>query len=124
MSRFKPEIISAQLIHSNREARQAAFDIYRVQLRGHINRIFGATSALGMLLAVIWIIRHRRRVRLAMQQVADEAIAEGEDYDPEGLEKVNDNHYRFDLLMIVFWLLLFVYSIYVLLARYMKWDLL
>ncbi len=124
MSRFKPEIVSAQLIHSNREARQAAFDVYRVELRGHINVIFGATVTLGMVLAFIWIVRHRRRVRLALQRVAEEAIAEGEDYDPEGLEKVNDNHYRFDLLMIVFWLLLFVYSIYVLLARYMKWDLL
>ena len=124
MSRFKPDVVSAQLIHSNREARQAAFDVYRVELRGHINLIFGATVTLGMILAVIWIARHRRRVRLALQQVADEAIAEGEDYDPEGLDKINDNHYRSDLVMIVFWLLLFVYSIYVLLARYMKWDLL
>ena len=98
--------------------------MYRVELRGHINRIFGATVGLGLILAIIWIVRHRRRVRLALQQVAEDAIAQGEDYDMEGLDKVNDNHFRFDLLMIVFWLLLFVYSIYVLLARYMKWDLL
>ena len=124
MSRFKPESIGPQLIHSNREARQEAFDVYRVELRSHINIIFGATAGLGMLLAIIWIVRHRRRVRLALQQVADEAIAEGEDYDPEGLSEINNNNLKADLLMIVFWLLLFVYSIYVLLARYMKWDLL
>ncbi|MBT6434834.1 MAG: hypothetical protein HOK28_17185 [Deltaproteobacteria bacterium] len=57
-----------------------------------------------------------------MRMVAEEAIEEGEDYDTDALNHVTDNQFRFDLLMIVFWLLLFVYSIYILLARYMRWT--
>lgn len=122
MSRFKPHTIGPQLLHSNREARQETFDVYRVGLRSHINRIFGVTISLGFILTVIWVIRHRRRVNRAMRLVAEEAIEEGEEYDIESLHHVTDNQFRFDLLMIVFWLLLFVYSIYILLARYMRWG--
>ena len=122
MSRLKPRTIGPQLFHSNREARQEAFDVYRVGLRTHINRIFGITISLGFILTVIWVIRHRRRVKHAMRLVAEEAIEEGEEYDTDALHQVTDNQFRFDLLMIVFWLLLFVYSIYILLARYMRWS--
>ena len=122
MSRFKPRVIGPQLLHSNREARQEAFDVYRVGLRSHINRIFVITISLGLVLCIIWVIRHRRRVNFAMRMVAEEAIEEGEDYDTDALNHVTDNQFRFDLLMIVFWLLLFVYSIYILLARYMRWT--
>ena len=122
MARFKPETVSAQLMHSNREARQAHFDRYRVGLRGHINRIFAVTLILGMILATLWVVRHKQGVRAAMRAVAQGAIDEGEDLDPSELEKVTRNQYAFDLLMVVFFLFLFGYGLYILLARYMNWG--
>ncbi len=124
-SRYAPVITAAQLLHSTIDERRDAFDAYRVELRGHINRLFAATCFLGLILILTWVIRHKQQVRRAMESVALEHSAEDGDedvLDADSIKRMTRTQNVSDMLLVLGGMLLFAYSMYILLARYLRWN--
>ncbi|MEC9465313.1 MAG: hypothetical protein VX834_05995, partial [Myxococcota bacterium] len=73
-----------------------------------------------------WVVRHKKRVRAAMESVALEHSAEGHDddgaLDDEAIRKMTRTQSISDMLLVLGGMLLFAYSMYILLARYLQWN--
>jgi hypothetical protein len=120
LSRFVPIERGAPMLRSTLAQRRDAVASRTDAMRGAVNTLFVLTVALGLALAVGWVVRHQLRVRRAMRGVVEEGVAAGE-LDAEGTGRLARVSHLYDLAMALAAVLLAVYGIYLLLVH-VRWE--